>query len=121
MEETNGHARQSDLSSGAIDVDAVTTTTEPGRTLDPSVIARRVEQEVAALLEAARADADRKALACVRMVETEVTALQRALQEQVAKTLAQLAELAERMQPKEVTERPSLAERFNRNGAPATT
>jgi hypothetical protein len=121
MEETNGHARESDLSSGAIDVDAVTTTTEPGRTLDPSVIARRVEQEVAALLEAARADADRKALACVRMVETEVTALQRALQEQVAKTLAQLAELAERMQPKEVTERPSLAERFNRNGAPATT
>jgi hypothetical protein len=123
MEEMNGNAEPGGSTSpDPVKVNEVATTTEPGRTLDPSVIGRRVEQEVVALLEEARADVDRKALACIRMVEKEVTALQHALQGQVASTLAQLAELAERIEPKRPAEPPrSLAERFNRTGEPATT
>jgi hypothetical protein len=120
--EENGHAQNhGSPSPGSIKLDEVAPKTEPGRTLDPTVIGRRVEQEVAALLEAARGDADRKALACVRMVETELTALQRAFQEQIAKTLAQLAGLAERVQPTRAAEHRSLAERFDRSETPART
>jgi cell division septum initiation protein DivIVA len=116
MEETNGDG------TATVSVAPVVAAVESGSThntataLDPSGIGRRVEQEVNALLEAAQVEADRiraKAIAGIRMAEAKVTALQ----QQMATTLAQLSELAERIEPGKPAERQSLAERFAANGS----
>jgi len=70
---------------------------DPAQSLDPTSIGKLVEHEVKALLDAAGADADRirsRALAGVRMAESKVTALR----QQVESTLAQLGELAGRIE-----------------------
>jgi hypothetical protein len=129
MEETNGDAQhQGGVSTVPVMVSPVETAPEsnPAPSLDPSVIGRRVEQEVSAFLEAAQAEADRirsKALAGVKMAEAKVAALQ----QQVASTLAQLGELAQRIEPSAPVapadptvpkgSMEGLAERFARRGA----
>lgn len=70
---------------------------DPAQSLDPSGLGKLVEHEVKALLDAAEADAARirsKALAGVRMAEAKVTSLQ----QQMESTLAQLGELAGRIE-----------------------
>jgi hypothetical protein len=101
MESTNGEAHQRASLSSVPEVGPVATATAPAhdaaQSLDPSGIGRFVEQEVSALLDAAEAEADRirsKALAGVRMAESKVAALE----QQVHSTLAELAELAGRIE-----------------------
>jgi hypothetical protein len=117
MEETNGDANGT-VSSTAVAVAPVESAPahEGTTALDPTGIGRRVEQEVNTLLEAAQAEADRlraKAIAGIRMAEAKVAALQ----QQMESTLAQLSELAERIEPGRPAERQSLAERFAANGS----
>ena len=81
-------------------VDGDAPSAEPRRSLDPGSIGRLVEQEVANMLDAAEAEADRigsKAMVIVQAAEEKIEALQREL----ASAVAQLRALAER------TERPA--------------
>jgi hypothetical protein len=134
MEQMNGDETGA-VSSASVLVAPVESAPHNGTSaLDPGGIGRRVEQEVNALLETAQADADRiraKAIAGIRMAEAKLSAMQ----QQMASTLAQLSELAERIEPgrrtdlqpvgsarptaeaQQATERRSLAERFAANGS----
>lgn len=138
MEQMNSDETEA-VSSASVLVAPVESAPQNGTSaLDPGGIGRRVEQEVNALLEAAQADADRiraKAIAGIRMAEAKLSAMQ----QQMASTLAQLSELAERIEPgrhtdlradvqpvagarpaaeaQQVAERRSLAERFAANGS----
>jgi hypothetical protein len=116
MEETNGDGTATVSVAPVLAPVDIAPAHDTATALDPSGIGRRVEQEVNALLEAAQVEADRiraKAIAGIRMAEAKVTALQ----QQMATTLAQLSELAERIEPGKPAERQSLAERFAANGS----
>jgi hypothetical protein len=120
MEDTNGVATGTVAAAPLVVAPVESAPAQNGASvLDPSGIGRRVEQEVNALLEAAQADADRmraKAIAGIRMAEAKLAAMQ----QQMAATLAQLSELAERIEPGRPAERRSLAERFAANGSRPT-
>jgi hypothetical protein len=99
MESTNGEAQHHGSLSSVPEVGPVATAParEAAQPLDASGIGKLVEQEVRGLLDAAETEADRirsKALAGVRMAEAKVAALE----QQVHSTLAQLVELAGRIE-----------------------
>jgi hypothetical protein len=100
MEQSNGEAHKDRSRPSLAEVFrpvATAPTEAPAGSLDPSGIGKLVEHEVAALLQAAEAEAGRirsKALAGVRMAESKVAALE----QQVHSTLAELAELAGRIE-----------------------
>lgn len=99
MESANGEAHERASLSSVPDVGQVATAPaeDAVKPLDASGIGRLVEQEVKGLLDAAETEADRirsKALAGVRMAEAKVAALE----QQVHSTLAQLVELAGRIE-----------------------
>ena len=89
-------------------VDGDAPSAEPRRSLDPGSIGRLVEQEVANMLDAAEAEADRigsKAMVIVQAAEEKIEALQREL----ASAVAQLRALAERTERSAPTTQRSLA------------
>jgi len=89
-------------------VDGDAPSAEPRRSLDPGSIGRLVEQEVANMLDAAEAEADRigsKAMVVVQAAEEKIEALQREL----ASAVAQLRALAERTEQSAPTTQRSLA------------
>jgi hypothetical protein len=100
MEQSNGetHRDRSRPSLAEVFRPVATAPTQaPAGSLDPSGIGKLVEHEVAALLQAAEAEAGRirsKALAGVKMAEAKVASLQ----QQVQSTLAQLEEIAGRIE-----------------------
>jgi len=100
MEQSNGEAHKDRSRPSLAEVfrpAATAPAKTPAGSLDPSGIGKFVEHEVTALLEAAAAEAGRiraQALAGVKMAEAKVTSLQ----QQVQATLAQLEELAGRIE-----------------------